>query len=216
MLCRVAVPVTIRLPAASSLKQHSFFTSRLRQANGTVRLYLQMGYFETLAEAQKCAQSMRTTYPEAIAMRATPEVLRQAGSGIPTLPAAAKSRLTGNQVMSVLEPPPATPGAGEVCFAVQLRWSVEPIDPASIPALAIFRAYTLYVMQGQREGRTWYCLRLGFFSEALSAKQVAQYLRSQFTGVAVVPVRERERARAVENAVSPAATSIEEQQRGHA
>jgi hypothetical protein len=175
---------------------------------------MQMGYFETLAEAQKCAQSMRRTYPEAVAMRATPEVLRQAGPGIPTLPAAA-NRLTDSQVMGVLASPRAAAGSGEMCFAVQLRWSVEPIDPASIPALAIFRAYTLYLTQGQREGRRWYCLRLGFFSEALSAKQVAQYLSSQFTGVAVVPVREEERAHAGENAVSPAA-AIEKQKRGHA
>jgi hypothetical protein len=98
-LCRVAVPVSIRLPPASSLKQYSFFTSRLRQADGSVRLYLQMGYFETLAEAQKCAELMRTTYPEAVGLLAPPEVLQQAGPGIPTVPAAVLSGdlLAGNE-----------------------------------------------------------------------------------------------------------------------
>jgi hypothetical protein len=90
-LCRVAVPVSIRLPPASSLRQYSFFTTRSLQADGTVRLYLQMGYFETLAEAQKCAELMRTTYPEAIGLLAPPEVLQQAGPGIPTLAAAVLS-----------------------------------------------------------------------------------------------------------------------------
>jgi hypothetical protein len=39
-------------------------------------------------------------------------------------------------------------------------------------------------------------LRLGFFTDAVSAKQVAQYVRSEFTSVSVVPVTERERTRA--------------------
>jgi hypothetical protein len=39
-------------------------------------------------------------------------------------------------------------------------------------------------------------LRLGFFSDVLSAKQVAQYVRAEFKSVAVVPVSNRERSQA--------------------
>ncbi|MFO1426001.1 MAG: hypothetical protein U1F11_03310 [Steroidobacteraceae bacterium] len=86
-----------------------------------------------------------------------------------------------------------------VHFAVQLEWSVAEIDLARVPALAIFNAYTLYKIEGNRDGRKWYGLRLGFFSDAVSAKQVAYYVRSEFAQVAVVPVsvREREQAREV-------------------
>jgi len=91
-----------------------------------------------------------------------------------------------------------------VCFAVQLLWSVEPIDLSSVPRVSIFRAYTLYVTEGQRDGRTWYCLRLGFFSDAISAKQVAYFVRSNFASVAVLPVTEQERALANETPVAPA------------
>jgi hypothetical protein len=83
-----------------------------------------------------------------------------------------------------------------VAFAVQLNWSVQPIDLAKVPPLAIFSAYTLYTVEGSREGRHWYGLRLGFFSDAISAKQVAHYVRSEFTSVAVVPVSPQERSRA--------------------
>lgn len=83
-----------------------------------------------------------------------------------------------------------------VFFAVQLRWSVEPIDVSKVPPLAIFGAYTLYTVEGRREGRRWYGLRLGFFSDAISAKQVAHYVRSEFNSVAVVPVSTQERDRA--------------------
>jgi hypothetical protein len=83
-----------------------------------------------------------------------------------------------------------------VSFAVQLQWSVQPIDMAALPQLAIFDAYTLYTVEGNRQGRRWYGLRLGFFSDAMSAKQVAYYVRSDFTSVAVVPVTVKERDRA--------------------
>jgi hypothetical protein len=81
-------------------------------------------------------------------------------------------------------------------YAVQLLWSVQPIDMSQIPQLAIFGAYTLYGAEGNRDGRRWYGLRLGFFTDAVSAKQVAQYVRSEFKSVSVVPVTQRERTRA--------------------
>jgi hypothetical protein len=83
-----------------------------------------------------------------------------------------------------------------VSFAVQLQWSVQPIDMNALPQLAIFDAYTLYTVEGNRQGRRWYGLRLGFFTDAVSAKQVAYYVRSDFTSVAVVPVTAKERDRA--------------------
>jgi hypothetical protein len=94
-----------------------------------------------------------------------------------------------------------------VHFAVQLSWSVTPIELARVPSLAIFNAYTLYKIEGNREGRKWYGLRLGFFSDAVSAKQVAHYVRSEFAQVAVVPVgvNEREQATQIGAIALPAA-----------
>jgi len=74
-----------------------------------------------------------------------------------------------------------------------------------VPPLAIFSAYTLYTVEGSREGRHWYGLRLGFFSDAISAKQVAYYVRSEFGSVAVVPVSPQERARATDDETAAAA-----------
>ena len=82
------------------------------------------------------------------------------------------------------------------CFAVQLVWSVSPIDITKQAHLAIFDAYTLYNVEGNRQGRRWYGLRLGFFSDPNSATQVAYYVRSDYPKVAVVPVATRERERA--------------------
>jgi len=93
-----------------------------------------------------------------------------------------------------------------VLFAVQLDWSVTAFDMAKVPPLAIFNAYTLYTTEANREGRTWYGLRLGFFSDAVSAKQVAYYVRSDFSTVSVVPVTTIEKERA--NDVNAARSGI--------
>jgi hypothetical protein len=85
-----------------------------------------------------------------------------------------------------------------VLFAVQLDWSVTPFDMSKVSPLAIFNAYTLYTTEANREGRTWYGLRLGFFSDAVSAKQVAYYVRSDFKTVSVVPVTTLEKERATD------------------
>jgi hypothetical protein len=85
-----------------------------------------------------------------------------------------------------------------VLFAVQLDWAVSPFDMAKVPPLAIFNAYTLYTTEANREGRTWFGLRLGFFSDAVSAKQVAYYVRSDFKTVSVVPVTTIEKERATD------------------
>jgi hypothetical protein len=85
-----------------------------------------------------------------------------------------------------------------VSFAVQLQWAVQPVELDKVPPLAIFSAYTLYTVEGSREGRKWYGLRLGFFSDAISAKQVAYYVRSEFASVAVVPVSPQEKIRATD------------------
>jgi hypothetical protein len=92
-------------------------------------------------------------------------------------------------------------GRAEIAgFAVQLKWSVQPIDTNALPSLAIFDAYTLYGAEGNRDGRRWYALRLGFFSDSASAKQVAHYVRSEFDSVAVVPITSGERDRAMQAA----------------
>jgi hypothetical protein len=93
-----------------------------------------------------------------------------------------------------------------VSFAVQLQWSVQPVELDKVPPLAIFSAYTLYTVEGSRDGRRWYGLRLGFFSDAISAKQVAYYVRSEFTSVAVVPVSPQEKSRATDQDKAAALT----------
>ena len=261
-LCRLDSRASIRLPRSPHLKPFIFFRSRSRRPDGSERLYLHMGYFATLTDAQKWAQLMRAAYPNAIATLVPETLLRQPNPAVPTLrpadgprtAAAAATQewapaedllLTDTQVLAILETRRVTPiqdktvernGAqisllgpedtgtrralkeavvqgAPVSFAVQLHRSARPIDLTSVPALSIFQAFTLYATEGCCDGRSWYCLRLGFFSDAIAAKQVAYYVRPSFSSAAVVPVTEQECTRANETLIHMSALADPVQQR---
>lgn len=125
-------------------------------------------------------------------------------------PAGPPAVLRGEDILKALESSyPSAPGAAPASqneptlFVVQLMWSVQPIDLSKVPQLAIFSAYTLYGAEGNRDGRRWYGLRLGFFTDAYSARQVALYVRPEFSAVSVVPVSAREGVRACGAAAKP-------------
>jgi len=82
-----------------------------------------------------------------------------------------------------------------VFFAVQVQKSLQLAALDKSAALAKFSAYTVYTIEGgSRNGRKWYALRIGFFNDVRTAKQVAYQVRRQFAQVAVLPVSPRERA----------------------
>ena len=238
-LCRLPAPVSIRPPQSPHLKPFTFFTSSEPQPDGSEQLYLHMGYFETLAAAEKWVSAIRGRYPHAIATLAPTALLQQSNSAVPAprymdssseapgsseLALVKEESLTDTQVMKILDtrgvgPLPdgleqrncdqvallrpedtatrqalkeAVAQGAPVSFAVQLEWSAEPIDPSRVPALPIFKAHTLYAIESHRAGRCRHFLRMGFFGDPISAKQVAVQVRANFASAAVVPVEEQE------------------------
>ncbi|HEY6922999.1 MAG TPA: hypothetical protein VI653_05995 [Steroidobacteraceae bacterium] len=238
-LCRLEAPISIRPPQNPQLAQFKFFMSRSPHTDGSHRLHLHMGYFPTLADAEKWLHIMRPRYPTAIATRTPPVVARRPAQpaaeppvvhGIPPSEAGA---LTDTQVLQILETrvQPSPPGkrplprpeisllrpddtnarralkeavikGAPISFVVQLCRSSEPLELSSMPSLDIFRAYTLYLAEGVFEGTPWHALRMGFFGDADSAKQVAYYARTSFASVAVVPINDDERTRAGQHPVA--------------
>jgi hypothetical protein len=220
-LCRLAAPVSIRPPESPHLKPYTFFTSSARQPDGSERLYLHMGYFQTLNDAERCLQMVRGRYPDAIATIA-PGAFLQVSQGAHLAPAAAS--LSDTQVLKILEKRRAAALPDEdggsnceqiemlrpedtatrqalkeavvqgapVFFALQLQWSTEPIDLSRVPSLPIFKGHTLYVTESRREGRSRYFLRLGFFADPISPRQIAVEALARFAMTAVVPVSEQE------------------------
>jgi hypothetical protein len=244
-LCRLEEPITIRPPQSPHLKPFTFFTSRARERDGSEPLYLHMGFFGTLASAEKWAQAARARHPEARATIASadfwlwsdsderarrPVDREREPAGAPASAPTGGALLTDTQVLDILErrrSVPAENGGGErgseqiellrpedtgsrralkeavargapVSFAVQLHWSARAIELSELPSIALFKSHTLYAVETRRPSRSCFFLRLGFFSDAVSAKQVASLVRSSFASAAVVPVLEHEVAAARE------------------
>jgi hypothetical protein len=117
-LCRLAAPVSIRAPQSPQLKPYTFFMSRAHLPDGSEQLYLHMGYFETLADAERWVQAVSRHYPNAFATIAPVAFLPPANSAAPSLPPATSQlvvpqgsdpapvkdeSLTDTQVLKILE-----------------------------------------------------------------------------------------------------------------
>jgi len=218
-LCRLVEPVSIRPPQSPHLRPFTFFTSRTRLPDGSDPLCLHMGFFETVAHADRWARAVRGRHPDAM--------VTAAPAGFPDRQHFApvdNVSLTDTQVLNMLEmrhPAPARnePDEGAsgqiellrpddtvtrlalkdavvkgmpVSFAVQLEWSARPIDSSGLPSLAIFKAGTLYALESRSASRSCFFLRFGFFADPISAKQVAAHVRGSFASAAVVPVLDEE------------------------
>ncbi len=224
-LCASTTPLALARPKGPEFARHAFFVSR-RMEDGRERFRLHMGHFASREEAERLLPMVRELYPAAWVGEMPGRRLRAVPAGAsspPPAPVAAPPPAPGAAPAPAAAPAPvaAFPGPAAdidvlspqdtqswkdiraqlkrdapVQFAVQLMWSVTPIELASLPKLTIFDAYTLYRIEGNRDGRKWYGLRLGFFSDSDAAKQVAAYVRAEFTQVAVVPVSARERDQA--------------------
>jgi hypothetical protein len=82
-------------------------------------------------------------------------------------------------------------------YAVQIALSVVGFDPSSVPHLDVFDSYHLYCDISLENGFMRNALRLGFFTEARTAKALASYLASYFDSPRVVQIDAAEEARSV-------------------
>jgi hypothetical protein len=115
-LCQLDVSVSIRPPQSPQLRRFTFFTTSAPHRDGREQVYLHMGYFETLTDAQRLLGAVRRRFPEAVA-DTTPATLPQrnvwAPALHPTVPPPGvpdksfapvpSEALTDTQVMRVLE-----------------------------------------------------------------------------------------------------------------
>jgi len=95
-LCRLPAPVSIRPPQSPHLKPFTFFTSREPQSDGSERLYLHMGYFQTLADAERWVNAVRGRYPEAIASLAATALVPPPAAEAPASPQAGLPPVSGS------------------------------------------------------------------------------------------------------------------------
>ena len=116
-LCRLAAPVSIRPPQAPQLKSFTFFTTREREPDGSESLYLHMGYFESLSDAERWVEAIHGRFPDAVATLAPAALLQPPKSDMPSVETAdsrlaippsgdsapVEDNLTDTRVMKILE-----------------------------------------------------------------------------------------------------------------
>src|SRR5581483_8798873 len=102
-LCRLADPVSIRPPQSPHLKPFTFFTSRAPQRDGSEELYLHMGFFETLANAERWVRAVRPRHPHAIANIAPRSFWPMPDFDAPSFPPVDNPSLSDTQVLNILE-----------------------------------------------------------------------------------------------------------------
>jgi hypothetical protein len=186
-------PMPLEVPDVRGLEGLAVFRSR-RIEDGRERYRLHLGYFDCREDAEAALPVVQRHFP---------------GAWVASAPRSGLGSLddTNLSEFRLLRGGP-TPLAAEIDtrqaadahsgqhYVIQLSWTSERVDPADLPQLAIFRAYALYTVTLMRAGVRYFGIRLGFFSSVISARQVALYVRPEFPSVAVVPISEREYARA--------------------
>jgi hypothetical protein len=218
-----SMPMTLTVPFRNELVGFTVFRSRSFE-HGRERFRLHLGYFESAQRAEEALTVVRKHYPAA-SISAPPatnlgsldntlntefRLLRSAYARVvtpaspTTVPAPVAAQVVPSAVVWAVEPAVPPPQH----YAVQLEWSLEPIIAARVPRLAILEEYHLYTVRVLLEGSPQQGLRLGFFTSAEAARQVAEHVRGEFPGVAVVPVSHREYSRAIELARQRALAAV--------
>ena len=142
---------------------------------------------------------------------ATPPAAKQAPHE-PTRPAASGERkvtirseystaMDSTQTIRALTPLELADDQISKWYVIQLATSQDDFDPDQIPQLDIFDAFRLYSVIGLDGPRILHALRLGFFSDEISAQAVHGYLKAHFEDSAVKRVSIAERERFAENQV---------------
>ncbi len=88
-------------------------------------------------------------------------------------------------------------------FVIELALAEHAFDPDTVPNLDIFRVYRLYSVAGLDQGRIVHALRLGFFSEEIAARAVANYLAAFYDKPTINRVSTAERQRFAEQSLEP-------------
>jgi hypothetical protein len=191
------MPMPLEVPDPRGLEGLAVFRSR-RLEDGRERYRLHLGYFDARVDAEDALPIVQKHFPSAWVASAP-----RSGLGSLDDTNLSEFRLLRSPTLlaTTIEAhsnAPTAPAQDAQRYVVQLSWASQRIDPSEITQLAIFQAYALYTVTLARAGMRYYGIRLGFFTSAISARQVALYVRSEFPEVAVVPISEREYARARE------------------
>ncbi|MFQ5509077.1 MAG: hypothetical protein ACE5FN_07050 [Leptospirillia bacterium] len=174
-----------QVPGLKALFGHHLYFSERQTKDGGVDYRLRLGFFSTAAAAGKVQRELLDDFPGAWVTRvdAAERDAGMAGGLVRRAPSTSRTTAT-----------PATPPPGTL--AVQLRLSERPPNPKALPDLPVLSEYWLYTSETKRKDKTWYQLRLGFFTNSADAAVVRDKLTADFPGAWITRVSSAERAKA--------------------
>jgi len=112
------------------------------------------------------------------------------------------------------QPIPSDKELERASYVLNLGSNDKPIALSKVAAIELEGQYYLYVTQFQKAGKTWYRLRLGFFSSTAEAERVRKQLESRFHGLWITKISVTEHRTAVESGRqignAPATTVVQE------
>jgi hypothetical protein len=124
-----------------------------------------------------------------------PRQAEESGKRVPSLDA--------TQTVRALTELELEDASASLWFVIQLSLAEEAFDPDTLPNLDIFSVYRLYSVAGIDQGRIMHALRLGFFTEEISAGAVASYLAAFYDKPTIKRVSSAERERFAEQCFEP-------------
>jgi hypothetical protein len=129
--------------------------------------------------------AVKAVVPSPLGGMARPQsTWRNSDDGLPTLDTTQTIRdLTQSEIDDAL---------GLKWFVVQLALSDQPVNLDTMPRLDIFEAYRLYSVALMENGGIRHALRLGFFTEQVSAEAVLGYLKTFFASPEVERISKAE------------------------
>jgi hypothetical protein len=113
-----------------------------------------------------------------------------------------KLRVDSTQTLRALSPSEAE-DVSQRWYAVQLVTCDRAINLDTMPQLEVFNSYRLYTVAGRQDDGNLFALRLGFFSDDLSAHAICGYLKTFFAFPTVMRVSAAEHGRFAKPAAAP-------------
>lgn len=83
-------------------------------------------------------------------------------------------------VQAATDPPMTTPDDPSKRYAINLRSSLTPINVETLPQVETLQQHQSYTATIDKNGKTWYRLRLGFFTDEKTAKELQSTLKKDY------------------------------------
>ena len=197
------------VPDSEALKRHRLYSYPF-QKNGETWYRLRLGFFTTKEQARAVISSLPDQYFDAWIATVDAEERNRSADHLVFGGARAPAKGPENRVpLARSEVPSRRPAeiieqASPVLsgdYVLNLASGTKPFTAQALPESEIFTRHRLYSYPFQKNGQTWYRLRLGFFASKTQAREVIRSLPKRYADAWIAKVSAEERESSANHAV---------------